>query len=954
MKPGGDEPESVAPQGEAVPDLDAIRHQWPLGEAAGNILTQAEAFARELGGMPRITTTVLLFAIARTGIEERSVGMPDSAASRLLDLLGEEGETRLSAAMIRYRDANLRPAIKHAGIIALTPGVGALFNRARALAQGHAASAERAVGARHLVGALLERLPGALREPGSHHNLRGLGHEPAELLDRFLGSLHTSPHLEIGEQSFWFEQRQVLHRGRLALATYDSDHIPGADRIEDALGLQADVDAIANLIASSKLQPPLSLAVFGDWGSGKSHFMGLLRQRVAAFAEAATASESTATEVHHWHDIVQIEFNAWHYIDANLWASLVAHLFNGLARRESAEIRVEREAREYREAILRKLRVADEAQAQARRELAQASEILRRASTETAAAAEAVDHSQSELAARLGRSIYAELAGRPLPPAFAAAREALGTVVELADDIRGNAERIHRLLVSYDSPTGRVGLIAHGAFRWWHLAGPAVIALVGLVAANRWWPHTSWPQLAALATAGAVWITQAARSAAAVLTQVRSAQARVEEWLEAKRAAREAELSALRTRLETALQRHAAAATALATAQRTHSEALAQLQQPGIATLIADFVSARAESDDCRRNLGLVSTIREDFERLSALIEKHNALLAAGQAPRAALGLNRIILYIDDLDRCPPERVLEVLQAIHLLLAFPLFVVVVGVDARWLSHSLVQRFPDLLATAGRAAGDGGALASPADYLEKIFQVPYRIPPMTESSCRALLAKLHLYDREPLAPAPESDFDDSPPKPRAPEADDPAATERLVGSPAGPDRTPERPAARPADESAAQAARIAALKLTALEVAAIDELAPLVGRSPRAAKRFLNTYRLLKSTVPSLEMAAFQRDAPGRPAGFRAPMLLLAVVVGAPALAAPVFASLRTAEPDQSVPTLLSQHRLDRHGPDRTGGRRLALALDTELWRPLTANALQPRLDRVARFSFKPV
>ncbi|MEZ5024500.1 MAG: P-loop NTPase fold protein [Chitinophagales bacterium] len=44
------------------------------------------------------------------------------------------------------------------------------------------------------------------------------------------------------------------------------------------------------------------------------------------------------------------------------------------------------------------------------------------------------------------------------------------------------------------------------------------------------------------------------------------------------------------------------------------------------------------------------------------------------------LKVERIVLYIDDLDRCPPKKVVEVLQAIHLILAFPLFVVVVGVD----------------------------------------------------------------------------------------------------------------------------------------------------------------------------------------------------------------------------------------------------------------------------------
>lgn len=54
-----------------------------------------------------------------------------------------------------------------------------------------------------------------------------------------------------------------------------------------------------------------------------------------------------------------------------------------------------------------------------------------------------------------------------------------------------------------------------------------------------------------------------------------------------------------------------------------------------------------------------------------------------GSSPKP---VERIVLYIDDLDRCPPKRVVEVLEAVHLLLAFPLFVVVVGVDVRWVSR----------------------------------------------------------------------------------------------------------------------------------------------------------------------------------------------------------------------------------------------------------------------------
>ena len=68
--------------------------------------------------------------------------------------------------------------------------------------------------------------------------------------------------------------------------------------------------------------------------------------------------------------------------------------------------------------------------------------------------------------------------------------------------------------------------------------------------------------------------------------------------------------------------------------------------------------------------------------------------------------IDRIVLDIDDLDRCQPQQVVEVLQAIHLLLALNLFVVVVGVDPGWLIRSLKAQYPDVLGV-GRAAETWG-------------------------------------------------------------------------------------------------------------------------------------------------------------------------------------------------------------------------------------------------------
>ncbi len=89
--------------------------------------------------------------------------------------------------------------------------------------------------------------------------------------------------------------------------------------------------------------------------------------------------------------------------------------------------------------------------------------------------------------------------------------------------------------------------------------------------------------------------------------------------------------------------------------------------------------------------------------------------------------IDRIILYIDDLDRCPEKNVVEVLQAVHLLLAFPLFIVVVGVDPRWLLRSL-ERHSAVFSAGTEQNGSNGELdedplwqSTPMNYLEKIFR-----------------------------------------------------------------------------------------------------------------------------------------------------------------------------------------------------------------------------------------
>jgi predicted KAP-like P-loop ATPase len=78
------------------------------------------------------------------------------------------------------------------------------------------------------------------------------------------------------------------------------------------------------------MQPPLSIGLFGEWGSGKSFFMQKMKERVRQIASAARKSQSGQKEFGYYKNIVQVEFNAWHYVEGNLWASLVEHIFSNL------------------------------------------------------------------------------------------------------------------------------------------------------------------------------------------------------------------------------------------------------------------------------------------------------------------------------------------------------------------------------------------------------------------------------------------------------------------------------------------------------------------------------------------------------------------------------------------------------------------------------------------------
>ncbi|WP_016953058.1 P-loop NTPase fold protein [Anabaena sp. PCC 7108] len=152
---------------------------------------------------------------------------------------------------------------------------------------------------------------------------------------------------------------------------------------------------------------------------------------------------------------------------------------------------------------------------------------------------------------------------------------------------------------------------------------------------------------------------------------------------------------------------------------------------------LLDFVNNRLEDNPYQKLLGLMHQIQDDLADLSDHLtykpgntnpEKLKALKK--YFPR---GSARIVLYIDDLDRCPPDRVVQVLEAVQLLLNTEIFVIVLAIDDRYIGRALEHNYRGVLKRGGTPSG--------VDYIEKIIQIPYRMRPISREVAEKYLKSL---------------------------------------------------------------------------------------------------------------------------------------------------------------------------------------------------------------------
>jgi predicted KAP-like P-loop ATPase len=129
----------------------------------------------------------------------------------------------------------------------------------------------------------------------------------------------------------------------------------------------------------------------------------------------------------------------------------------------------------------------------------------------------------------------------------------------------------------------------------------------------------------------------------------------------------------------------------------------------------------------------LFSGLLKDSESRSVPKEIHEFREAFAELVKKA-GIDRLVVLIDDLDRCLPETAIETLEAIRLFVFLPKTAFIVGADEAMIEYSVRHHFPDL-------PESNNSQGYARSYLEKLIQVPMRIPALGETETRIYVTLL---------------------------------------------------------------------------------------------------------------------------------------------------------------------------------------------------------------------
>ena len=623
---------------------------------------------------------------------------------------------------------------------------------------------------------------------------------------------------------------------------------------EDHLEIKKDVEAFARVIGAKSFTPPLAIALLGKWGSGKSFFMQKLKEDIQKL------SESNPQEAF-CEGIVHVHFNAWSYTDANLWASIVTRIFEGLQEYISGDTKAKNFKKEIEKKLTQNLNFSKDEilflekqnkiiniqlfglyrqQINSKRELKKKISTIKQ---NTLGKILKNVNEKFKVKSTIEQSLNEN-------PTFIKSTEDLANIVPekywiSPDELFNQVQSKYTFLkVFFKKDKWLINTIWLIGILLIIYLTPIFNFIVSLLASWQDFSFTA-KTLSFIILIGNFW--KRAVDTYNKLQPLIASFWKIKENYETEKAdalfkfkQRE---KALSIEIINSKEEIKIIDKQINHAKEIKDKIKFKLDNALSTEALFTFIEKRANSEDYKKHLGIVSIIRKDFEVLSDLLTDHNIEAIKNKESEEFKEmfdkpLERIILYIDDLDRCPEERVVEVLEAVNLLMAFPLFVVVVGVDPRWVKNALIRKHQmQFTGYIDKTENKELEVIEASSYLDKIFQVPFHLKDADDTSIKNMIEKLAktkidlIIDTLPKTEFYEEEKENI--KVLTSDNNNITADNAEISS--------EIKISDLLNEE-----EINALDITADEIEQIKSLTEVIGNNPRCIKRFINIYRIIKT------------------------------------------------------------------------------------------------------------
>lgn len=137
-----------------------------------------------------------------------------------------------------------------------------------------------------------------------------------------------------------------------------------------------------------------------------------------------------------------------------------------------------------------------------------------------------------------------------------------------------------------------------------------------------------------------------------------------------------------------------------------------------------------SKADDIEKIGGNISKLKE-FLKDSGDVEKESIIENVRTFRKefeeligdSKSNIDNLVIIIDDLDRCSPERILETLEAIKLFLSVRKTTFIIAMDEDIVRYSIKKKYPQL--------SQGEEVDVAKDYIEKIVQLPIKLPELSD-------------------------------------------------------------------------------------------------------------------------------------------------------------------------------------------------------------------------------